>query len=43
MNEEIDIYLFKSIIYVSKAADNVGHQDILDILTHITDVQFLSS
>ena len=33
MNEEIDIYLFKSIIYVSKAADNVGHQDILDILT----------
>lgn len=33
MNEEIDIYLFKSIIYVSKAADNVGHEDILNILT----------
>ena len=33
MSEEIDIYLFKSIIYVSKAADNVGHEDILNILT----------
>jgi len=33
MNEEIDIYLFKSIIYVSKADEKITHQDILDILT----------
>ena len=33
MNEEIDIYLFKSLIYVSKASEGISHQDILDILT----------
>jgi hypothetical protein len=34
MKEEIEAYFFKSLIYVSKAEDNVEYDEILDILTH---------
>jgi len=34
MNKDVEMYFFKSLIYVSKAEDNVEHDEILDILTH---------
>lgn len=34
MKEDNEIYFFKSLIYVSKAAKNVDYDEILNILTH---------
>ncbi|MGB5506871.1 MAG: BLUF domain-containing protein [Sulfurovum sp.] len=34
MKEEIESYFFKSLIYVSKAEENVDYTEILNILTH---------
>lgn len=34
MKEEIETYFFKSLIYVSKAEENVDYTEILNILTH---------
>lgn len=34
MKEEMETYFFKSLIYVSKAEDDVEYDEILDILTH---------
>jgi len=34
MKEEIETCFFKSLIYVSKAEDNVDYDEILNILTH---------
>ena len=34
MNEEKETYFFKSLIYVSRAEENVNDDDILNILTH---------
>lgn len=34
MEEDNEIYFFKSLIYVSKAAGNVDYDEILNILTH---------
>ena len=34
MNEEIETYFFKSLIYVSRAEEHVDYEEILNILTH---------
>ena len=34
MKDGIEAYFFKSLIYVSKAEDNVDYDEILNILTH---------
>jgi hypothetical protein len=34
MKDDNEIYFFKSLIYVSKAEENVDHAEILNILTH---------
>jgi len=34
MKEDIESYFFKSLIYVSRAEENVDYPEILDILTH---------
>jgi len=34
MKKDDETYFFKSLIYVSKAEDNVEYDEILDILTH---------
>ncbi len=34
MNEDMETYFFKSLIYVSRAEEHVDYTEILDILTH---------